>query len=269
VKTVCSSVNVAGAVALLSAAFPVLAQTAAIDSVKPEAKVSVPAKPTCDEVDEEEIDKIDTQKSFFNNLDFECEQMWLDAEQGFASKLQKLGEESFRPYSDPLIRRDDAAPIIRIRKMSLYDHGDHKLLRLDCDFIRAKEKNAYPDWESKGGRFLVDYHNRYVKPTVVRRELRLGAADCRYIAELLEEVDFSEIEQLQPADPEGPIILHAGTSWTEAIEQDGSYKAFERYGGLTYFSSKKSYAAEEKLWRLLNYLEERTTETGKRCAKMS
>lgn len=247
--------------AALLAVSPAFAQTAPEGSDEAEPK---PEEQTCDDVDWVEVGQIDEKKGFFDSSAFECEADWVEAETRFAPLLKNVGEASFRPLVYPKDDDKMRTRSLHIRKIVKYDLGGYRMFRMDCRFASKKPVPLPWDLEPIGGVSILDYQNFYIKPSHLRRTLKLSAADCRFFADFMENSSLFMIEQRPAIDRNGAIILHAPSYLYELIDSDGDHTIYLREGHLTYVADDESDAAESELGRMLSYFEERTKETGRR-----
>lgn len=239
------------------------------DEVSPvaSANIAARAKLPCDAADSADIDEVDKERSFFNHVKFECEEDWLRAEQYVAPVLKKLNEESFRSYADKKSTSYGSPPTLRVRWLRRFDYDGHNLHRLDCEYepVALNDPPSLPQWEPKGGRFLVDFLvNNYFGSAAGRRELKLSKADCQYVHDLLEEYSPNDVEEDPPLDPEKPIVMPATSSMVESIDDVGVYHQFRRLEGYSYVVGQESELAETQLRLLMSYLADRTKEAGKK-----
>ena len=215
-------------------------------------------EPKCFDLDEEEQAQFDALKkkpTYFDDLNFDCEQDWIDAEMTFGQSLKSFGEY-------PLVEPDPDAKnrTFTIRRLVLGDsyRPYFKLSRLDCELNE--------DDESTGGRFLLREKNPWFQPHNGHKQIKLTPADCDFIVELFDEHAPFSIQPSLPCDPEGSIILHANVTMTE---YNGDWKgSFIRpgYCDLLY-NDPKSKAAEVNLSKILYWLEGRTRESGRKVSR--
>ncbi len=238
----------------------VLTSAAAAQDAEPAQEAIPPAKaqPKCFELDEEEqaaYDALVAKPGYFEEFDFECEQDWLDAETTFGPAFKSLGEV-------PLVEQRAGAKNITITVRRLvwggYNGRNYKLSRLDCT---VNEED-----ESTGGRFLLREKNPWSRPNNGHWEIKLTAADCAFITEMLDDFDPSDVQPNLPCDPEGSFILHANATITEY--NDYAKGSFLRGGYCSLIDDDpKSKAAEEGLDNILYWLEGRTRESGRKVRR--
>ena len=244
-----------GLVAALALSSVVVAQEVA--PAQPNAP-NQQAESKCFELDEEEQAQYDALKkglSYFDDLDFECEQDWIDAETTFGTSLKSFGES-------PLVERDVSADnrTFTIRRLVLGDSywGNFKLSRLDCDLN--------DDYESTGGRFVLREKNPWFKPNDGHWDLKLTPTDCDFIVDLFDDYAPRDIQTNLPCDPEGAIILHANVTMTEY--NNYSKGSFLRPGYCDLVDDDaESKAAESHLDKVLYWLEGRTREGGRKVRR--
>lgn len=250
------------AIAVLFISAPCLAQ-GVLDNEGGELMPS-PVEQICDDIDWEQTGKIDEKNSFFDRTKFECEQDWVDAENSFAPLLKRLGQSSFRPLVDLQADGKKRKPSLHIRKINLYEYGNYRFFDIRCTSETEKKEPFSWDWIPNGGTAVLEYRNNYIKPSHLRRSLKMSAADCRFFNDFLEDSPAFLIEERPPIDENGPIILHAGSTLFEVIDSEGVYINFLRKGASTYIPDAESDAAEQALRRMLVYFEDRTQESGRR-----
>lgn len=215
-----------------------------------------------DEGQETARKQLDEAKSFFDPLAFTCDGDLLDAEEGFAPLLRRRGQESFRPYDDS--NRAELAPAIHLRSTALYMRSNYQIVRIDCEYLPADDSDGLGNPKPKRGRVVLDFQNEYIKPDRGKFELALGAADCGFIAEWLEEYSPGEVTGKLPFDPEGEVIPHAGKSIFEAVDIGGRHSLFHRYGSLGVLPDPPSDAIEGRLDQLMAYFANRAKESGRK-----
>lgn len=244
-----------GLVAALVLSSVVVAQEVAPD--QPNGS-NQPAESKCFELDEEQqalYEALTKGLSYFDDLDLECEQDWIDAETTFGTSLKTFGES-------PLVEPDASAEnrTFTIRRLVLGDsyRPHYKLSRLDCDLNE--------DFKSTGGRFLLREKSPWFKPNNGHWELKLTPTDCDFIVDLFDDYAPRDIQTNLPCDPEGAIILHANVTMTEYNAY--SKGSFLRQGSCDLVDDDaESKAAEANLDKILYWLEGRTREGGRKVRR--
>jgi hypothetical protein len=211
--------------------------------------------PECIELDEEEqaaYDALLAKPVFFDDLYFDCDSDWFAAETTLGAALKSLGEV-------PLVDQLDTtgARTLTLRRLA-WGGQNYKLSRLDCD--------VNLDGKSTGGRFLLDEENPWVQKMNGRRLLKMTAADCNFIVQMLDDFEPMDVASTLPCDSSGAIYLHANTVITEHSDYiKGSYVR-DGYCDLI-DNDPKSKAAEAFLDQLFRWLDDRARESGRKVRR--